>query len=84
MHREPLWQHVEGRQGLEKSFDEELRGTNGVLSVVYSEAGDVVFRKIVTPPRPGPTIVTTLNIEMQRKAARSSRGIETKRCLRGG
>lgn len=65
---ESLWPPYEGRSGLEKSMDKTLTGKPGVMSVVFDEEGNEVFREVVEPPVPGKTVVTSINLEMQNLA----------------
>ncbi|NNE90666.1 MAG: hypothetical protein HKN23_03380 [Verrucomicrobiales bacterium] len=62
------WCPVEGRTGLEKSMDRELRGENGLLSLLYDEHGREVNREILKVPVPGRTVVTSIHLDMQKLA----------------
>lgn len=67
---EYLWPTMEGRRGLEESFDETLRGTDGLMSLLYDHEGNEVNRKILESPVPGKTVVTTVDLNMQKLALR--------------
>ncbi len=57
-----------GKSGLEKAFEEELRGKDGVLRVTYDSEGEILSEEVIEPAVPGATVVTTLNIDFQRVA----------------
>ncbi len=63
---EEMFPSTEGVEGLEKSFDELLTGTDGQVSYVYSDDGALVEAVLLDPVLPGNTVVTTLNGAMQR------------------
>jgi penicillin-binding protein 2 len=67
-YNEPLWEESEGRAGFEKFFDEQLKGVDGMKRLVYDEKGKKLIEEQVKRPRPGGTIVSTLNMEWQRHA----------------
>lgn len=64
------WPPFEGRRGLEESFDKELRGTDGLLSLLYDDKGREVNREILVAPVPGKTLVATVDLGMQELAMR--------------
>ena len=55
----------EGREGLEKVFDNELRGTTGVLNLTLNAEGKRTTERIVRQPVPGYNIITTLDLKVQ-------------------
>lgn len=65
---EPLWEESEGRAGLEKIFDRELTGSDGVKRLLFDEQGNKILEELATQPRPGGTIVTTINLKWQKLA----------------
>lgn len=67
--REPLWPLVKGRAGIEEAFDGQLRGSDGLLSVIYREDG-TKEQQVVTSPVPGSTVVLAMNLQMQQLAER--------------
>ncbi|MEI6712741.1 MAG: penicillin-binding protein 2 [Verrucomicrobiota bacterium] len=76
---EPLWPDTEGRDGLEKSFDNVLRGEPGQLNVIYNGAAKKASEQVTLNPIPGKHVVTTLDIELQKLceqalAAKAKRG----------
>jgi penicillin-binding protein 2 len=58
-----------GRSGLEKQYDEYLRGVNGYDAIMVDAAGvrsDSGIRGL--PPTPGQNLVTTIDLKLQRVA----------------
>jgi len=75
-----LWPDSEGRDGLELTFDDQLRGKMGQLHLIFDKNGRVTGQNIAVAPEPGYNVVTTLDMDMQRLAEK----ILQKRCKRGG
>ncbi len=63
---ELLWPDLEGHEGLEKTFNEQLTGKPGVLNMTFDAKGNKTSERIVTPPIPGNTVVTTLDLPLQK------------------
>ena len=76
---EPLWPESEGREGLEQTFDDQLRGKPGQLNLTFDKDGNKSGERIAVPPEPGYNLVTTLDVDMQRLAEK----ILQKRAKRG-
>jgi penicillin-binding protein 2 len=74
-----LWPGSEGREGLEQTFDDQLRGKAGELNLIFDKAGKLTGQRIAAQPQPGYNVVTTLDAEIQRLAEQ----ILKKRCKRG-
>jgi penicillin-binding protein 2 len=74
-----LWPDSEGREGLEQTFDDQLRGKAGELNLIFDKAGKLTGQRIAVQPQPGYSVVTTLDAEIQRLAEQ----ILKKRCKRG-
>lgn len=70
---EPLWEESEGRAGLEKLFNTQLTGEAGMKRLLFDENGNKLLEEQVTRPRPGGTIVTTLNMKWQLLAEKTLR-----------
>ena len=68
---ELLWPDLEGREGLEKTFNEQLTGKPGVLNMTFDKAGNKTSERIVTPPVPGDNVVTTLDLHLQQLCEQS-------------
>ncbi|MBU3665130.1 MAG: penicillin-binding protein 2 [Chthoniobacterales bacterium] len=56
----------EGREGLEQVFDDELRGTPGVVNVTLNAEGKRTHERIVQQPVPGYNVITTLDLKVQK------------------
>ena len=67
-HGDPLFERAEGRSGLEKIYNENLTGREGLLRQDYNGEGGLVLKKYEGRPKPGGTIVTTLDLEWQKHA----------------
>ena len=65
---EPMWEESEGRAGLEKLYDNQLTGDPGMKRLLFDENGNKLLEEQVTRPRPGGTLVTTLNLDWQKLA----------------
>src|SRR6202790_5087997 len=76
---EPLWPESEGREGIEQSFDDQLRGKPGQLNLTFDKDGNKSGERIAVAPEPGYNVVTTLDSDMQRLAEK----ILQKRAKRG-
>ncbi len=70
---EPLWEESEGRAGLEKIFNTQLTGEPGMKKLLFDESGNKLLEEQVKRPRPGGTLVTTLNLEWQLLAEKTLR-----------
>ncbi len=70
---EPLWEESEGRAGLEKLFDSELAGEPGMKKLLFDESGNKLLEEQVKRPRPGGTLVTSLNLKWQLLAEKTLR-----------
>lgn len=62
---ESLWGIPIGVDGLEQSFETDLRGTPGRVNVVYEADGTKVKEDVLSRPRPGFNVVTSIDLEMQ-------------------
>ncbi len=56
----------EGREGLEQVFDDQLRGTPGVLNLTLNAEGKRTTERIVQQPIPGYNVITTLDLKVQK------------------
>src|SRR5947207_7053646 len=68
---ETLWPETEGREGLEQTFNSILTGKHGEYKVTFDKDGRKTSEKLVTPPVPGNTIVTTLDSRLQELAEKA-------------
>ncbi|MES2997540.1 MAG: penicillin-binding transpeptidase domain-containing protein [Verrucomicrobiota bacterium] len=76
---EPMWEETEGRAGFEKLFEKELTGEPGMKKLLFDEDGNKLQEEQVKRPRPGGTLVTTLDHDWQQLAEKVLR----KGCRRG-
>ncbi len=65
VNNEPLWQSAIGVEGLEQSFEADLRGTPGRINILYEADGSRARENLLQKPRPGHNVVTTIDLEMQ-------------------
>jgi penicillin-binding protein 2 len=68
---EILWPETEGREGLEQTFNQVLTGTHGEYKITFDKDGRKTSEKITTPPVPGHTVVTTLDVHLQELAEKA-------------
>ena len=68
---EVLWPETEGREGLEQTFNSMLTGQHGEYKLTFDKDGQKTSEKIVTPPIPGYTVVTTLDLRLQELAEKA-------------
>ncbi len=76
---EPLWEESEGRAGLEKIFNTQLTGEPGMKRLLFDESGNKLLEEQVKRPKPGGTVVTTIDLEWQKLAEETLK----KGCRRG-
>ncbi|MDD5351475.1 MAG: penicillin-binding protein 2 [Chthoniobacteraceae bacterium] len=63
---EPLWTDAKGSDGLESAFNEQLTGKPGQLTIHFDAKGKKDYEKVTVPPQPGYTVVTTLDLRIQK------------------
>ena len=68
---EVLWPETEGREGLEQTFNQVLTGKRGEYKITFDKDGRKTSEKITTPPVPGHTVVTTLDLRLQELAEKA-------------
>ena len=68
---EVLWPETEGREGLEQTFNQVLTGKHGEYKITFDQDGRKTSERIVTPPVPGHTVVTTLDLRLQELAEKA-------------
>ena len=68
---EVLWPETEGREGLEQTFNHVLTGVHGEYRITFDKDGRKTSEKIVTPPVPGHTVVTTIDLHLQELAEKA-------------
>ncbi|MFV0337616.1 MAG: penicillin-binding protein 2 [Chthoniobacterales bacterium] len=60
-----IFPESEGREGLEQTFDDQLRGRPGVLNVTFDPEGRKIAERIADQPVPGNNLVTTIDKNLQ-------------------
>jgi len=65
---EPMWEETEGRGGLEQIYNKDLTGQPGTKKLLFDEHGRKFPEEQPRRPRPGGTVVSTLNLEWQKHA----------------
>jgi penicillin-binding protein 2 len=70
---ETMWPATVGRAGLEKRFDTELTGKPGHYTALYDAKGEKLTDEWVERPTAGHTVVTTLDMDMQKICERNLR-----------
>jgi penicillin-binding protein 2 len=68
---ETIWPESEGREGLEQTFNAMLTGKHGEYKMTFDKDGRKTSEKIVSPPVPGHTVVTTLDLRLQELAEKA-------------
>ncbi len=72
-HNDPIFERQEGRSGLELKFNKQLTGRPGQWRLMFDESGKRILDELKVKPRPGGTIVTTLNLDWQKAAEKALR-----------
>ena len=62
---------VVGKFGVEKEYEDQLRGTSGVKKVRHDENGNVIYSEYTREPKAGNTVVMTMDSDIQRAAQES-------------
>ncbi|PYK74843.1 MAG: penicillin-binding protein 2 [Verrucomicrobia bacterium] len=68
---ETIWPETEGREGIEQTFNPMLSGRHGEYKMTFDKDGRKASEKIVSPPVPGHTVVTTLDLRLQELAEKA-------------
>ncbi len=80
-----LWQtEFVGKDGLEKQYNDALRGTNGSKIVETDAHGDVHGENIVNAPKRGADLVTTVDSRIQRELFTLIKNLSQDRTFTGG
>jgi len=65
---DPLFEEMEGRDGLELTFDSVLKGIPGEINLLFDADGKLLSDEMLRRPAPGRTVVTTLDFHLQKYA----------------
>ncbi|TDU73010.1 penicillin-binding protein 2 [Prosthecobacter fusiformis] len=63
-----LFEELEGREGLEVTFDSWLKGIPGEINLLFDPDGKLLADEVLRRPSPGRTVVTTLDYNLQKYA----------------
>lgn len=63
---DPLFEELEGREGLEVTFDSWLKGIPGEINLLFDPDGKLLADEVLRRPSPGRTVVTTLDFNLQK------------------
>ena len=55
-----------GKSGLESAFESTLKGHDGKVKITYDSDGEIISEEILDPAVPGATVVSTINMDLQR------------------
>jgi penicillin-binding protein 2 len=61
-----IFSESEGKEGIEQSFDSELRGQHGVLHMTFDPDGNKMSERIARPPIPGYNVILSLDMDLQK------------------
>lgn len=61
-----IFSESQGREGIEQTFDYQLKGQPGSLHITYDADGKKTSERIAQPPVPGENVITTLDQNLQR------------------
>ena len=68
-----IFTESEGREGIEQTFDFQLKGQPGSLHVTYDANGNKSSERVAEPPVPGDTVITPLDQSLSASAKRFSK-----------
>ncbi len=74
---------VVGKFGVEKEYEDRLRGINGVKKVQYDDNGNVIYTEYTREPRAGNTVVLALDSDLQRVAQESIENVVKAQIAKG-
>lgn len=57
-----------GKSGLESAYEDVLKGKDGKVKVTYDSNGEIISEEIIEEAVPGATVVSTIDIDLQRVA----------------
>lgn len=65
---DPLFEEMDGREGLELSFDASLKGQAGEINLLFDPDGKLLADEVLRRPTPGNNVVTTIDFNLQKYA----------------
>lgn len=64
-----------GKEGIEKVFDLELKGKDGVLKVEQNELGKITDTQVLKNAQPGNDIILTIDLNLQKRAEKALKDV---------
>lgn len=65
---DPVFEEMEGREGIETAFDTDLKGQPGIVNVLFSPDGKRLSEDVRRNPVPGNNVVLSLDYNFQKYA----------------
>ncbi len=60
-----------GKSGLEKAYEQELKGIDGIMEVERAKDGTIISTRVTKEPNPGKTLVLTIDLKLQQAAQKA-------------
>jgi len=73
-----------GVAGVEKLYDDELRGKNGLKIIETDALGEIISENIIEPPEPGKNVTLSIDSEVQSELARIIKNLSNEVGFEGG
>ncbi len=65
---DPVFEEMEGREGIETAFDSDLKGQPGIVNVLFSPDGKRLSEDVRRNPTPGRNVVLSIDYNFQKYA----------------
>lgn len=65
---DPVFEEMEGREGIETAFDSDLKGQPGLVNVLFSPDGKRLAEDVRRAPSPGRNVVLSIDYNFQKYA----------------
>lgn len=65
---DPVFEEMEGREGIETAFDSDLQGQPGIVNVLFSPDGKRLSEDVRRAPSPGRNVVLSIDYNFQKYA----------------
>lgn len=65
---DPMFEEMEGREGIESAFDSDLKGQSGIVNVLFSPDGKRLSEDVRRVPSPGHNVVLSIDYNFQKYA----------------
>jgi penicillin-binding protein 2 len=65
---DPVFEEMEGREGIETAFDSDLKGQPGIVNVLFSPDGKRLSEDVRRAPTPGHNVVLSIDYNFQKYA----------------